>query len=73
MSDSRPALRFKTSVQLNVLEDFLEKKCSGKWKLKLEGIADDLNQKVVMITFHDANDLSTFKAGYPALKKEFGG
>jgi hypothetical protein len=72
MSNGRPALRFKTSLQLNVLENFLEKECSSKWDLKLEGIADDLNQKVVVISFDDENDLAAFKAGYPALKKKFG-
>lgn len=71
MTNGRPALRFKTPLQLNVLEDFLEKECTSKWDLKLEGIADDLSQKVIVISFDDANDLTSFKAGYPALKKKF--
>ncbi|MDV7338130.1 hypothetical protein RYZ26_00885 [Terasakiella sp. A23] len=73
MSDGRPALRFKTPVPLNVLEDFLERECGSGWDLKLEGIAEDLGQKVVLVSFTDANDLAKFKAGYSALKKQHGG
>jgi len=70
MSDGRPALRFNTIVPLNVLEDFLDRECSSNWDLKLEGIADDLNQKVVKIAFDDANDMAKFKAGYKTLKAQ---
>ncbi|NVK17094.1 MAG: hypothetical protein HWE30_00210 [Methylocystaceae bacterium] len=71
MSDGRPALRFKTPVPLSELETFLDHTCSGKWNLKLEGIEEGLGQKVVVVSFNDANDLASFKAGYGALKKKF--
>ncbi|NVJ93013.1 MAG: hypothetical protein HWE34_15220 [Methylocystaceae bacterium] len=70
MSNARPALRFSTPVPLSTLEAFLDKECASEWKLKLEGIAEDLNQKVVVISFGDQQDMSTFKAKYPALKKQ---
>lgn len=71
MSDGRPALRFKTPVPLTVLEDFLERKCAAGWSVKLDGIAEDLGGKVVVVSFANQADLATFKAGYPALKKEY--
>lgn len=70
MSDARRALRFSTPVPLSALEAFLEKECASEWQLKLEGIAEDLNQKVVVISFSDQKDMTTFKAKYPALKKQ---
>lgn len=71
MSDGRPALRFKTPVPLSELENFLDRECSAKWGLKLEGIEDGTGQKVVVVTFSDADDLASFKAGYSALKKKY--
>lgn len=71
MSDARPALRFKTPVPLNKLEDFLQKECSPGWTVKLEGIAEDLGEKVVLVSFASQNDLAKFKAGYSALKKKY--
>jgi len=71
MSDGRSALRFQTMVPLNALETFLDKECRASWSLKLEGIADDLNQKVVVISFDDANDIARFKAGYKSLKAQY--
>lgn len=71
MTNGRPALRFNTEVPLNALEDFLDKECSSKWDLKLEGIAEDLNKKVVKISFEDAADAEKFKAGYKILKARY--
>lgn len=70
MSDGRPALRFKTPVPLSVLEDYLERNCSSGWNVKLDGIAEDLGEKVVVVSFGNQADLAKFKAAYPALKKK---
>lgn len=69
MASPRVALRFATTVALNVLESELEKICKQDFSLKLEGMADDLVKKVVVISFSDEADKDLFKSEYKRISK----
>jgi len=57
-------LKFKTSVQINVIEDWLDANCKGEWDIDIEAISTELRQKSIAVYFENEDDRDAFKASY---------
>jgi len=57
-------LKFKTSAQINVIEDWLDANCKGEWDIDIEAISTELRQKSVAVYFEKEDDRDAFKASY---------
>ena len=57
-------LKFKTSAQINVIEDWLDANCKGEWDVDIEAISTALRQKSIAVYFENEDDRDAFKAAY---------
>jgi len=57
-------LKFKTSAQINVIEDWLEANCKGEWDVEIEAISTELRQKSIAVYFESEDDRDAFKDAY---------
>lgn len=57
-------IKFKTSASISVIEDWLEKNCTGEWDVEIEAIATALGQKAVAVYFETDTDKEAFKSAY---------
>ncbi|MBF0247701.1 MAG: hypothetical protein HQL36_06455 [Alphaproteobacteria bacterium] len=51
---------FSTTKKVLPIEDWLEQNCSGSWELRLVGMEDDLQTKIIQVMFQRLGDHDLF-------------
>ncbi|MBD3661399.1 MAG: hypothetical protein HUJ11_04325 [Arenibacter algicola] len=57
-------IKFKTSVPISAIEDWLEQNCQGEWDVDIEAINTGLGQKSVAVYFETESEKEAFKQAY---------
>ena len=58
------ALRLKTVLSIETIEDWLERNCSGRVQVHFDGLSDDRTRTELLIVFDEAIDKDLFKTAY---------
>jgi len=58
------ALRVKTALSIETIEEWLERNCAAAFQVHFEGLSDDRVKKELLVLFEDDADKDLFKAAY---------
>ncbi len=58
------ALRLKTVLSIETIEEWLERNCSGQVRVHFDGLSDDRVKTELVIVFEEEVDKDLFKTAY---------